>query len=172
MKKYEKYKGLAYLVILLVVIPSLVWNMTISETVGMWRSTRKITARIALLEADTLSQGDGVSNDGSKGMLFDGQWLETIYTFTEKHKAKVVKFTPYTSEKTEGAVLYTAELILEGSYAGLVRIIEHIEKDKNQCHLISVSFKTSHPDRSRPQKLTTRLILQQIIITPYLITEK
>lgn len=66
-------------------------------------------------------------------------------------------------EKSDGAVLQTAELILEGSYTGLVRIIEQIENDFRQSRLISVAFKSTQRDRTRPPTLTVTIILQQIV---------
>ena len=166
MRKYEKYKGLAYLAILLVVIPYLVWSMALSGTVRMWNSLQETTKRIALLESKTNDMGVELSAGTSQDTvsIFDWQLIEAIHPLTEKYNAKIVKFTPYISENIEVAALYTAELILEGNYAGLVRIIEHIENDITKSRLISVTFKTTRRDRSKPRELTTILILQQIII--------
>lgn len=163
MKEYEKYRGLAYLTVLLLVLPYMVWSMAISETIAMWRFARKTTARIALFETDTVTSAAAMAESAHGKALFEGQLIEAINPLSEKYQIKVVKFTPYISEKTDGVVLHTAELILEGSYTGLVRIIEHIESNVGQPHLVSVAFKSTRRDRSRPPVLTTTLVLQQIV---------
>lgn len=163
MRKYEKYKGLAYLTLLLLVIPYLVWSMAISETVAMWRFVHKTATQIALLEADTVTSAAAMVESANGKALFEGRLIEAINPLIEKYQIKVVKFTPYISEKSDGAVLHTAVLILEGGYTGLVRTIEHIENNVGQSRLVSVAFKSMQRDRSRPPELTTTLILQQII---------
>lgn len=72
MSKYEKYKGLAYLAVLLLAIPYMVWRLAISETVSMWCNVRKTTARIALLEADTVNSATATVENANGIALLGG----------------------------------------------------------------------------------------------------
>lgn len=141
----NKYKGLVYLIGLVVVVPWLTYNLAISKTVRIAREARKAKKEIAALQG----RGEGVAIEKADPILQNGDIIARI----SGGGCTVVKYTPYITENRDGLTVHTAELVLSGTYKNLLRLVERAEKE---ARLISTEFKNVKGG------LRATLILQEI----------
>jgi hypothetical protein len=141
----RRYKGLAYLIGLVVAMPWLTYDLAIGKTVRAAGEARKAEKEIAEL------QGRSVNTPVERG----GPNLQNgdIIARMSGGGCTVVKYTPYITESRDGLTVHTAQLVLGGSYKNLVRRVERAEKE---AKLVSVEFKNTK------EGLRATLILQEI----------
>jgi hypothetical protein len=141
----SRFKGLAYLIGLVVVVPWLTYNLAIGKTVRTAREAGRANKEIAELKG----RGAGAPVEKGEPKLQNG----AIMTRISGGGCTVVKYTPYITESRGGLAVHTAQLVLSGPYKNLVRVVERAEKESR---LVSVEFK------SAKDGLRATLILQEI----------
>lgn len=159
----KKYKGLIYLLLLVIVVPLLVWRLALGSTAKMWRGYNRNTTRIETLRAEQQAGAVPITLQlWEKEQIASGLLLESILPLAEANGAQIQKYTPYMSQSANGLALYTAEVTLTGRYSGMVRMIQEIETGASACRLVSANFKAVK-QRNRPDpQLTLTLIIQQL----------
>ncbi len=141
----NRYKGLAYLAGLVVVVPLLTYNLTIRKTVRMAHEARKGEREIVVLQG----HGEVDPVEKSKPSLQNGD----IITRISGGGCTVIKYTPYITESRNELTVHTAQLVLGGTYKNLLRLVERAEEESR---LVSVEF------RNIKNELRATLIFQEI----------
>lgn len=164
----NKYKGVLYLIGLLVIVPWFVYSIAISDTVRANRELKMMGQEIAHLQSRRRqgnTVGAGVIADSKYG-LQGGDIIPRLMDCVSGVRCMVVEYTPFITESRDGLVVHTAELVLDGAYADLVRLIERAETELSTCRLVSVSFKRVKQRQRKQPQLNVTLILQQITKNP------
>lgn len=163
MSAWEKYRGLAYLAGLLVVVPWLVYSFAIAGTVRLGRELKRTEKEIALLESGRSvdTGGEAIVARGASG-LQDGGVISRMMDCEAGGRCAVVRYTPYITETREGLSVHTAELTLSGGYADLLRLVERVETQAGGGRLVSAMFRSVRQRQRRQTQLQVTLILQQI----------
>ncbi len=141
----SRYKGLAYLIGLVVVAPWLAYNLAIAKTVGQAREARRAGREIVMLESRSVD----TPVVKSEPKLGNGAIMARV----AGGGCEVVKYTPYITDSRDGLTVHTAEMVVSGGYTDLVRLVERVEKESR---LVSVMF------GSTKNGLQATLILQEI----------
>ncbi|MDL2319682.1 hypothetical protein LJC45_00925 [Alistipes sp. OttesenSCG-928-B03] len=158
-----KYKGLLYLAALLVVVPWFVYRVAIADTVRMKRELKQTQREIVRLQNQSRSEGAATGAIAGNALeLQSGGLIPRITDCEADARCTVVKYTPYVTESRDGLAVHTAELVLSGTYADLVRLVERAETQLASCRLVSANFKSIRQRQRKPTQLQVTLVLQQI----------
>jgi hypothetical protein len=159
----RKYRGLLMLAGLLVAVPWIAYRLAIADTVRMGRELRRTETEIARLQNQAVTQRSAGSVAlRSVSDLQSGDLIPRIMDCEAGGRCVVVKYTPYITESRDGLAVHTAELVLSGTYADLLRLIERIEERESSCRLVSATFRSITQRQRRQTQLHVTLILQQI----------
>ncbi|MCL2562123.1 MAG: hypothetical protein FWE10_07405 [Rikenellaceae bacterium] len=160
----RKYKGLLMLAGLLIVVPYLVYRVAIADTVRMNREMKRTERQITRLQNQSRTEraAEGAVLQ-TVSDIQSGDLLPRIMDCDAGARCVVVKYTPCITESRDGLAVHTAELVLSGTYADLLRLIERIETDIGSCRLVSATFRSIVQRQRRQTQLHVTLILQQII---------
>ncbi len=155
-----KYRGLAYLVALLVLLPLLAWRLALADTASQWRMARRMEWLLPEMREQAASPVASAAAVSATEQIRDGELLGEI--LCGPGCCEVVKYTPYLSGSTDGLTLHTAEVVLNTDYASLVRIVDNVECNMPQVRLRSVTLRAVTPRGSRQVQLYALLVIQQI----------
>lgn len=159
----NKYKGLIYLMGLVIVLPLSVYRIAIDENIRMSIQTIKYEKEVAVLKAKT-----GMEDVGRTPLVHSSEVLQSgilvpeIIDSEAGTRCRVVKYTPYIVENRDGMTVYTAELVISGSYTDLLRLMAKMENNKQGCLLVSASLRSISQRQKKEKELHMTLILQQI----------
>lgn len=154
------YKGLLYIAGLLVAVPWLVYNLAIADTVKLDRELKRVRREIAQLQGHRSDVPAMVAEIASG--LDNGELIPHIMDCDAGCRCAVVKYTPYVTESRDGFAVHTAELVLSGGYADLVRLVERAETETSGSRLVSAAFRSIRQRQRKQTQLQVTLILQQI----------
>ena len=163
------YKGLTYLALLLVVAPLTAWRLALSGTWHTWRQGRSEARQLSELPAlqtphDELSSVRARMALDTVEYIRSGLIIERLLPEASKYGVSVVRYSPFATEQEGEMSLRTAEMTLSGSFHGIVRVIDRLERDIPSCRIASVNFRTIRRN-NKPAQLVAQLIIRQITIT-------
>ncbi|GHV01659.1 hypothetical protein FACS1894159_09800 [Bacteroidia bacterium] len=165
-----RFKGLLYLILLLVVTPLLAWRLALGSTWHTWRQAQREARqleRLGSVATDSERADDRGSNDGmaldTTEYIQSGLVIERLLPEASRYGVSVVSYTPFMMAQEGGIVHRNALLTLSGGFHGMVRVIDHLEREVATCHLASVGFRSVRRN-GKPPQLIAQLILGQIII--------
>lgn len=164
MTENSPYKGVLHLGLLLVVLPLAVYSLAFGKTIQKYIGYRNEQKMLTALEIST------TSTDRPETILFSnenlvqtGLLLHRLSETLLRYGVTVEKYTPYTFDGGNQILLHTAELVLQGDYIDLVRVIEYVQENLPECKLLSVHFKSEKIQSSNERRLKVTLLLQQIM---------
>ena len=159
MKRLGKYEGLTYLTLLVIILPLVVWRLSLARTVERWGDIRRGKREIAAFAADSTGARPAAAALDTVELIAGGALLERIGRDAAGSGVAVVRYTPYLTRSGEGFALRTAEVVLAGSFAPLVRVIDRIERELPSCKIASATFRTVKK-RQQPHLQLTLLVRQ------------
>lgn len=165
MNAWAKYKGLTYLLLLLVVLPWAAWSLALKDTASKWRAYGKERRELAVLRETAASESGHVAAGAvlqTGEIIASGQFLRLISETADANRVAVERYTPYLTENGDGIEIMTGEITVSGDYISLVRVIDHIEWKIGACKLVSADFRSAKDRRSGRIKLTATLLVQQM----------
>jgi hypothetical protein len=165
MKALGKYKGLALLVLLVVVAPLLVYRYSISGTVEQWRLARDYRRQIEALRGEQSTSGDSRNIEtADTEMLLSGLAVAELLPIIEREKLRIEHFSPCVTSDSNGILLTTGQLSLRGPFAGTVRLLDALEREMPYCKIISANWRGVKPrNRGSTKTLTCTIYIQQIM---------
>ena len=158
MNRIGKYEGVVRLVLLLVVLPAVVYRLSLGRTVALWGEVRRTERTLAEAEAAP------VQPDASVVMLAGGGLLDLLERLDPDSSVRIVSYTPYLTRKGDDFTLRTAEIVLSGDFVPLLRTLDATERELSGCRLLSSGFKTVR--RGRQTSLQLTLVVQQLTDKP------
>ncbi len=159
MNPLSKYRGLAHLLAVVVLLPLLAWRLALGDTVGKWREAQRTEKQLVQMRTQSAAPvPEPVAATAEH--IRDGVLLDQIVCGPAA--CEVVRYTPYITGSTEGVTVHTAEIVLNTDYLGAVRIIDRIERTMPASRLRSVAMRTLTPRGSKQPQLHATLIVQQI----------
>ncbi len=161
MSALEKYRGLAHLLGVAVVLPLLAWRLALADTAGKWREARRTEKQLTALRTQDAAPAAPLLVVGEH--IRDGELLGEI--LCGPGCCEVVKYTPYVANAADGLAIHTAEVVLNTDCLSFVRIVDHIERTMPASRLRSVSLRAMVPRGSTRPQLYGMLIIQQIAET-------
>ena len=160
MNRIGKYEGVVRLVLLLVVLPAAVYRLSLGRTVALWGEVRRTERMLAEAEAAPVQPDASVVMLDTVELIAGGGLLELL----ERRDPDSVSYTPYLTRKGDDFTLCTAEIVLSGGFAPLLRTLDATERELSGCRLLSSEFKTIR--RGRQTSLLLTLVVQQLTDKP------
>jgi hypothetical protein len=164
MKTLIKYKGIAWLALIVVAIPLVVYRYAVSGTVEQLHLTRKYRRQIEQLRA-TQHQSAEFPSVGmiDTEMILSGLMVVELLSFIELERLNIENYTPYVTSNKDGIVLTTGQLSVEGAFTSIVKLLWQIEQQMPWCKIISVQYDSVRPrNRGSTKKLICTIYIQQI----------
>lgn len=164
MKGLAKYKGIALLVSLTLVVPLTVYRYAVSVTVKQWLTTRDYRLRIEELRGiQSQATGSGNVETADVEMLMSGLVVAELLPSIEREKLHIEHFSPCVSSDSDGIVLTTGQLSVRGTFAATIKLLDELEKGMPYCKIISVNWRGVKPrNRGSTKTLTCTIYIQQI----------
>ena len=162
MNRIGKYEGVVRLVLLLVVLPAAVYRLSLGRTVALWGEVRR-TERMRAAAAPVQPDASVVMLDTVE-LIAGGGLLELLERLDPDSSVRIVSYTPYLTRKGDDFTLCTAEIVLSGGFAPLLRTLDATERELSGCRLLSSEFKTIR--RGRQTSLLLTLVVQQLTDKP------
>lgn len=164
MKRLGRYEGIARLALLLVILPVAVYRLSLSRTLALWSEVREGERTIAEAEAD-LAQPAAISAGlDTVELIAGGGLLDSLGRLAADAEVEVVRYTPYMTRRGDDFALRTAELVLSGGFAPLLRTLDRLERSLPGCRFLSTEFRTVR--RGRQTSLQMTLVVQQLTEKP------
>lgn len=158
-----KYRGAGLLVLLLLLLPWVSWQYALRDTFGAWRDCRRL--RNQMQQIVQTGRESAASPISGPALLSDGALVRELLPEASRHQVTLRDYKPLVSSRIEGLEVHTAALTMEGSYAGILRVVYHFERHFPCCKSVSLRFNgVVSPDRRRRHTEAT-LYIEQIVET-------
>lgn len=159
-----RYRGLGLAALLVVVLPWTAWRFALSETFAAWRACRQLERRLEALAPATLATGTAVRPAAdAPELILSGGLLDSVRRFAPA-AVGVTGYVPVVTQRQEGIAVRTAQLVLTGPFAELLRTVETLERRLPACRLRSVEWRTIVQPRTRRTQLVLTLHIQQLTL--------
>lgn len=157
-----RYRGIALLAALIVVLPWAAWRFALRDTCTAWRDCRRLAARLETFAPETV-QPTVVTAD-TRELVLSGGLLDTVRRAAAEYSVQVAGYEPLITAEHDGVAVHTAQLTLTGSYVPLLRIVDTLERTLPDCRLRSLGWQAAADRRTRKMQLTLTLYIQQIVL--------
>lgn len=164
MNRIGKYEGVVRLALLLVVLPAVVYRLSLGRTVALWGEVRRAERTLAESATTPVQPATPVAMLDTVELIAGGGLLELLERFDPDSSVRIVSYTPYLTRKGDDFTLRTAEIVLSGGFAPLLRTLDATERELSGCRLLSSEFKTIR--RGRQTSLLLTLVVQQLTDKP------
>lgn len=158
MSLWAKYRGLAQLILLVIVAPLVVWQYALSSTITHWNTTNNNRKEIAKLRVAAPQKS--AKTTLVREMILSGEVVAELLTTIEQNGLQLAHFSPIVTSEKDGVRLATGSLTIEGDFIGMVRFLDVAERQLTDCKLIAAQF------RVKKEVLSCTVHLQQITLTP------
>lgn len=164
MNRIGRYEGVVRLVLLLVILPAVVYRLSLERTVALWGEVCRAERTLAEAEAAPVQPDTSAAMLDTVELIAGGGLLELLERLDPDSSAEVVSYTPYRTREGDDFTLRTAEIVLSGGFVPLLRTLDAAERELSGCRLLSSGFKTVR--RGRQTSLQLTLIVQQLTDKP------
>ena len=164
MNRIGKYEGVVRLVLLLVELPAAESRFSLGPTDALWGEVRRTERMLAEAEAAPVQPDASVVMLDTVELIAGGGLLELLERLDPDSSVRIVSYTPYLTRKGDDFTLCTAEIVLSGGFAPLLRTLDATERELSGCRLLSSEFKTIR--RGRQTSLLLTLVVQQLTDKP------
>lgn len=164
MNRIGRYEGVVRLVLLLVVLPAVVYRLSLERTVALWGEVRRAERTLAEAESAPVQPDTPAAMLDTVELIAGGGLLELLERLDSDSSAEVVSYTPYLTREGDDFTLRTAEIVLSGDFVPLLRTLDAAERELSGCRLLSSEFKTVR--RGRQTSLQLTFIVQQLTDKP------
>jgi len=160
------YRGLGLLALMALLLPWAAWRFALSGTFGTWRECRRLERRLDALVPTTPATGVAVPSAVElPELILSGGLLDSVRRFAPAG-VRTTGYAPAVTLRQDGIEVRTAQLTLTGSFAGLLRTVEALERRLTACRLRSAEWQTAAQPRTRRTQLTLTLHIQQLTLNP------
>lgn len=164
MKRLGKYGGIVRLALLLIVLPVAVYRFSLGRTVALWGEVREGERIIAAAEAAPVQPDASVAMLDTVELIAGGGLLDSLSRFLAGGEVAVVRYTPFLTRNGNDFALRTAEIVLSGGFAPLVRTLDRLERCLPDGRFFSTELKTVR--RGRQTSLQLTIVVQQLTNKP------
>lgn len=156
-----RYRGVALLALLLLVLPWVAWRFALRDTWAAWRDCRRLSALLA--------ETPGAVSEAAPTMLSEpevicsGVLLDAVREAAAEHSVQVTGYEPRETFRGEGLAVHTARLTLTGGCKPLLQVTAALETALPDCRLRTLEWRTATDRRTRRTDLVLTLYIEQII---------
>ncbi|MDR2293314.1 MAG: hypothetical protein LBE11_07565 [Prevotellaceae bacterium] len=163
----SKYKGIVYLVALLIVLPIMIYLFVFGKTVNTYNEYHRVLNEIENLETTMVDVTDKTSELSiiSQDYISNGLIVNYIKDNSQANDNDIIidKFIPSKIDLNNGLFVHIAQITVYSDYISIVKAINKIEKMAVPCKIISVHFQSEKNRQTGNIKLKANIIIQQIL---------
>lgn len=163
MKLPYKYRGLALILLLAVVLPVAMWHFALSDTFGTWRDCRRLAAQLATTGPAAETGEPAVAMAEGPELILSGGLLDTVRNVTAESTVRVAGYVPLVTAEQDCLAVHTARLTLTGGYTALLQVVGKLERTLTFCRVRSMEWHTEIDRQLHCTRLTLTLYIQQIV---------
>lgn len=164
MKRLGRYEGIARLALLLVILPAAVYRLSLSRTLALWSEVREEQRTIAEAVVDPAQPAAIPAALDTVELIAGGGLLDSLGRLAADAEVEVVRYSPYRTREGDDFALRTAEIVLSGGFAPLIRTLDRLERRLPACRFLSTEFKTVR--RGPQSSLQLTILVQQLTDKP------
>lgn len=159
----KKYAGLVKLSVLGIVLPWFVWEFALKGTLKLWKRYEGEKARMKQLGEKRLPEGTAVAGKYENELvLAGGKLLEEMAQAVRERDVGVVRYVPVVLHREGKYVLCAGELVLSGSYAGLLHWLDALRREEPSVKVVSAGFRLFREKYGDEPELRLTLVLVQL----------
>lgn len=159
-----RYRGLALVALLALLLPWAAWRFALSDTFGAWRECGRLERRLDALAPTTPAAGAAVpATVEAPELILSGGLLDSVRRFASAG-VRATGYVPVTTVRQDGIEIHTAQLTLTGPFTELLRTVETLERRLPTCRLRSAEWQTVTRPRTRKPQLVLMLYIQQLTL--------
>ncbi|MGV8140030.1 MAG: hypothetical protein AB2L20_33000 [Mangrovibacterium sp.] len=128
LRKAETYSGLIKCVLLLVIAPVFVWQLSLEKTVSLYFRNRQAEAQGTNLRTRKGEDWTIPIPKVQESYISTGKILDTIGLYTVRESVSILGYTRSLTGSEGNFNLYTGVLILRGDYIALLRTVNRLER--------------------------------------------
>lgn len=164
MKIPYRYRGAAYLTLLVLLLPWLAWHYAFRDTLRMGLECRRLAAELAEAVPTTASTAPRrTAPTAGPELILSGMLLDTLQQRVTQHGIAVAGYVPVVTSCRENMELHTAQLTLTGRFIDLLPLLQQVEQ-LPQCRLRSAVWQSAIDRNTRQRQLSVTLYIQQITL--------
>lgn len=156
----KKYIGIIKVTALLIILPFIVWELTLKKTYLLYKESRQMEAKVAAI-SNTPARPLSVIT-ATAPLLSNGKLLEMITRDLKEANIEIVSYQPSLINEENEYKLYAGTMVLRGDFISLVKTIDSIEKKPLPVKLSSAVFSYNPPKGKEARAIELTLIFQQI----------
>ena len=162
-KQHREFIRLAGMVILL---PLIAWLLGFRQTVAMWREYRNRQTEVERLRLSDADKQTGLSQEGIgyRQILNNAFLLERLSETAKENRVTTIKYRPYLTREEGKLRIYTGELMLSGGFISLLKVMHHIEQDKELGKIVCSEFEVIEDRTKKEKQLRMTLVIQQLTL--------
>lgn len=153
----KQYIQIFKLSALLILVPVLIWPLSISKTAKAWKEYRILENEEPVIP----KQMNGIHIQADKPLLSTGAIMEALMPACESGNVSVDGYSPELDETAPGMELYRARLFLSGKFIPLLSVMEMITEKVPQVKISSAEFRCDEKMR-RENYVRLEMILVQL----------
>ncbi|MDR1199878.1 MAG: hypothetical protein LBK94_12865 [Prevotellaceae bacterium] len=164
-EEVSKYRGIVYLLALLVALPVIIYLLTFRKTLNTYIEYNNILDEIENLEASMINATEKIPEAViSQDYISNGLIIGYIKNTEGLHSDITIdKFIPSKIDLGNGLSVHTAQITVYSDYISIVKAIDNLEKMANRCNIVSVHFQSEKNRQTNNVRLKATIIIQQIL---------
>lgn len=138
----KQYIGIIKIVALLIFMPLVLGKCAFSKTFKLYNEYRDIQTLEKQLQhtVSTFNQISPPAAPDNENIISNGRVMELMNQVCEKNSVAVKQYEPTLSDTEGDYKLYTANLILAGTYIDLVQTLQYCEKNIQSIKISTLKF--------------------------------
>lgn len=135
-----------------IVMPIVVWNLTIGKSLNLWSECKKNKTALNELQLSKNAEESNKLDISANGSLLD--------SIAKDKSIEIVKYNRYISASADDFALIANVLVVSGNYFNLLEAVNRLE---GTWILNSLSFQTEMNYKTRQTSLQATIVTQEIV---------
>ncbi|URW80626.1 hypothetical protein [Xiashengella succiniciproducens] len=158
----KRIKGLIYLFLLLILLPICVYQLALKKTISQYWLLRQEKIELNNLQKQIRITPTANVEDYGDDILQNGHLINLMSQNMTLNNVKIERYTPILHNEEEFVKEFTVEIVFEGQFISLIKMINEIETKYSSCKIASANFKIQKQRQQNNEKLYLTLWIQQL----------
>lgn len=148
----KRHLNLIKLICYFIIMPIVVWSLTIGKSLNLWRECKKNKTALSELQLSKNTEESNKLDISANGSLLD--------SIAKDKSIEIVKYNRYIATSAEDYALIVNVLVVSGDYFNLLEAVNLLE---GTWIINSLSFQTEMNYKTRQTNLHATIVTQEIV---------
>lgn len=158
----KRFKGLIFLFLLLILLPLCVYQLALKKTISQYRLLHQEKVELNDLQKQMKLSPTTTFEDYGDDLLQNGQLINLMSQNMTLNNVKIERYTPILHKEEGFFKEFTVEIVFEGQFISLIKLINELETKYSSCKIASANFKIQKQRQQNKEKLYLTLWIQQL----------